>query len=164
MAAVGRSSGVIELASLGPVTSVCDLSMYVFCTLAIVASALVRDDTDEAASETTVGLTVASGLGILWGIILATPVTATPLLKVFLPSAVDPGVLPAALRYTRVRAFGFVGALWTVVLQSSLLVRRNVQVPLLAVTIASALNGLGDWVLCSHSMRITCHWCGHCHR
>jgi len=151
VSAVGRTSGVIQLASLGPATSICDLSMYVFATLSIVttrltAVALVKNDEEEAACKVNDGMTVAVVLGILWGALLLSP-AATPLLTIFLPSVVDPNVLPAALAYTRIRALGFVGALSTVVLQSSSLVRRNVKLPLVAVTLASALNALGDWLL-----------------
>ena len=188
VAAVGRSSGVVQLASLGPATSVCDLSMCefptssrapllpplpplpqthtpsyqltdppytdVFATLSIVttrlaAAALVEGDRSEASRRVADGLAVAAGLGLLWGAVLYSAPSARVLLSIFLPSsssgggvgaaaAVDStGVLPAALAYTRVRALGFVPALATVVLQSSALVRRDVLLPLAAVTLGS---------------------------
>ena len=151
VAAVGRSAGVLQLASLGPATAVCDLSMYVFATLSIVttrlaAAALVKDDACEAATKVSDGVLVAAAVGAVWGGVLLSPV-APALLNIFLPATVDARVLPMALAYTRIRALGFVAALATIVLQSSALVRRNLRLPLAAVAIGSLLNAAGDWWL-----------------
>ena len=151
VAAVGRTAGVVELASLGPATSVCDLSMYVFNTLSVVttrlaAAALVDGDEAAAAARVRDGLCVAVAVGGLWACVLLSPL-ARAMLAVFLPTGGDPAVLACALSYARIRAPGFVAALGCVVLQSSALVRRDVALPLFAVWVGAAANALGDYAL-----------------
>ena len=150
VAVVGRHVGVLGLASLGPATSVCDLSMYVFNALSVsttrlAAAALADGDETGAARNVGDGAAVAVLLGITYGAAVA--FAPALFLGPFLPQAVDARALPLAVSYTRVRALGFPAALLTVVLQSAALARRIVRTPLKAVWLGALVNGIGDYVL-----------------
>ena len=150
VAVVGRHVGVLGLASLGPATSVCDLSMYVFNALSVsttrlAAAALADGDETGAARNVGDGAAVAVLLGITYGAAVA--LVPALFLGPFLPQAVDARALPLAVSYTRVRALGFPAALLTVVLQSAALARRDVRTPLKAVWLGALVNGVGDYVL-----------------
>lgn len=59
---------------------------------------------------------------------------------------VDAQVVPAALVYSRVRILGAPASIASMVLQAACLGARDSVTPLRVVLIASAVNGLCDWV------------------
>lgn len=154
-AAVGKVSSVLELASLGPATAVCDTGGYVFSFLSVVTTGLIANavarGNQEASDRHLNDALIASlicGAGMAAAILSPTGV---PLMQAFLGgasmSAASASLLPGAMAYSKIRALGFIPMLVAAQLQSSFLARRNVRLPLLAVAISSVVNLFGDYLL-----------------
>uniref|UniRef100_A0A7S2BGX8 Multidrug and toxic compound extrusion protein n=1 Tax=Octactis speculum TaxID=3111310 RepID=A0A7S2BGX8_9STRA len=149
-AAVGNFAGVYHLAALGPATALCDQGTYLLSFLTIVttsqlASAFARNDKKDASRNVEDALLASFICGVAWSALLLSPL-GVPVVKSFIPKAAQ-DILPLSLSYARIRAFGFVPALASLVLQASSLARRAISIPLIAVGISSLGNLLGDGLL-----------------
>ncbi|KAL5788606.1 hypothetical protein ACOSP7_005555 [Xanthoceras sorbifolium] len=149
-AVIGQGSS-IELAALGPATVVCDYLTYVFMFLSIatsnmVATSLAKQDKNEAQHQISVLLFVGLTCGLL--MFLFTRFFGSWALTAFTgPKNVH--IVPAANTYVQIRGLAWPAVLVGLVAQSASLGMRDSWGPLKALAVASAINGVGDVVLCS---------------
>eukprot|EP00752_Nemacystus_decipiens_P003860 g3552.t1 len=148
-AVVGAQSS-IELAALGPATSLCDNLAYICGFLAqvttnLAASALASGDSLKADRATRTGMFVAVGSGV--GVSYALLKHGRMLLQLFLGGnpAVS-SVLPHACAYAYIRALGFVAVTVSMVLQSYYLARKDIATPIKSVAGASVANLVLDCI------------------
>eukprot|EP00904_Undaria_pinnatifida_P002950 jgi/Undpi1/12656/HiC_scaffold_6.g02324.m1 len=149
-AVVGAQSS-IELAALGPGTSLCDNLAYMCGFLAQVttnlgASALASGDTLKADRATRTGMFVAVGAGL--GVSYTLLRHGQTLLQLFLSGngSVASSVLPHSCAYVYIRALGFVAVTLSIVLQASYLARKDVATPIKSVAGASVVNLVLDCI------------------
>ncbi|XP_057788474.1 protein DETOXIFICATION 46, chloroplastic [Salvia miltiorrhiza] len=148
-AVIGQCSS-IELAALGPGTVFCDYTSYVFMFLSIatsnlVATSLARKDKNEVQHQISNLLCVGLACGFLmlfftrcfgsWGLTAFT-------------GANNPEIIAAANTYVQIRGLAWPAVLIGWVAQSASLGMKDSWGPLKALVAASAINGIGDIVLC----------------
>ncbi|XP_056160898.1 protein DETOXIFICATION 46, chloroplastic-like isoform X3 [Syzygium oleosum] len=149
-AVIGQGSS-IELAALGPGTVLCDYMSYVFMFLSIatsntVATALARQDKDGVQHQISILLFVGLTCGFL--MLFFTKFFGLWALTAFAgPKNVH--IVPAANTYVQIRGLAWPAVLIGWVAQSASLGMKDSWGPLKALAIASAINGIGDIVLCS---------------
>ncbi|KAL8543072.1 hypothetical protein ACS0TY_003812 [Phlomoides rotata] len=148
-AVVGQGSS-IELAALGPGTVLCDYTSYLFMFLSIatsnlVATSLARQDKNEVQHQISNLLFVGLACGVL--MLLFTKFCGRWALTAF-AGAKNADIITAANTYVQIR--GLVWPVWLVgwVAQSASLGMKDSLGPLKALAAASAINGVGDIVLC----------------
>ncbi|KAL3621289.1 Protein DETOXIFICATION 46, chloroplastic [Castilleja foliolosa] len=148
-AVVGQGSS-IELAALGPGTVLCDYTSYIFMFLSIatsnmVATSLARQDKNEVQHQISILLFIGLACGIL--MLLFTKFCGRWALTVF-TGAKNADIITAANKYVQIR--GLVWPAWLVgwVAQSASLGMKDSWGPVKALAVASAINGVGDIVLC----------------
>ncbi|CAM9150744.1 unnamed protein product [Ectocarpus sp. 12 AP-2014] len=145
---VGTRSAT-ELASLGPATVLCESLIYCSTFLAIAVTnlqATALADGKRAEAQKVV-VAQALGLALSIGLMVAVGVQAFgPRVLAQLAGEKSKEVVPAALVYSRVRILGAPASIAAMVLQAACLGARDSVTPLGVVLIASAMNGLGDWV------------------
>eukprot|EP00903_Cladosiphon_okamuranus_P013394 g12482.t1 len=148
-AVVGAQSSV-ELAALGPATSLCDNLAYICGFLAqvttnLAASALASGDSLMADRATRTGIFAGVGAGL--GVSYALLKHGRMLLQLFLGGnpAVS-SVLPHACAYVYIRALGFVAVTVSMVLQSYYLASKDIATPIKSVAGASVANLVLDYI------------------
>ncbi|KAL0356662.1 UNVERIFIED_CONTAM: protein DETOXIFICATION 46, chloroplastic [Sesamum calycinum] len=148
-AVVGQSSSV-ELAALGPGTVFSDCASYLFMFLSIatsnlVATSLARQDKSEVQHQISILLFVGLVCGIM--MLLFTKFYGRWALTAF-AGANNADIITAANTYVQIR--GLVWPVWLVgsVAQSASLGMKDSWGPIKALAVASAINGVGDIVLC----------------
>ncbi|CAM9851925.1 unnamed protein product [Ectocarpus sp. 6 AP-2014] len=144
---VGTRSAT-ELASLGPATVLCESLIYCSTFLAIAVTNLQATAlADGKRAEAQKVVAQALGLALSIGLMVAVGVQAFgPRVLAQLAGEKSKEVVPAALVYSRVRILGAPASIAAMVLQAACLGARDSVTPLGVVLIASAVNGLGDWV------------------
>ncbi|XP_060168482.1 protein DETOXIFICATION 46, chloroplastic-like isoform X1 [Lycium barbarum] len=148
-AVIGQGSS-IELAALGPGTVFCDNTSYAFMFLSIatsnlVATALARQDKDEVQHQISILLFIGLACGVVmfsftrmfgaWGITAFT-------------GAKNTEIINAANTYVQIRGLAWPAMLVGWVAQSASLGMKDSWGPLKALAVATAINGIGDIVLC----------------
>ncbi|KAK1369491.1 Protein DETOXIFICATION [Heracleum sosnowskyi] len=147
---VAQSSSV-QLAALGPATVLCDDLGYVFMFLSIatsnlVATALAGKGKDEVQHQISVLLFVGLTCGVL--MLLFTRFFGAWALTAFTgPKNVD--IIYSANKYVQIRGLAWPAVLIGWVAQSASLGLKDSWGPLKALIVASAINGIGDVVLCT---------------
>ncbi|PIN04888.1 putative membrane protein, predicted efflux pump [Handroanthus impetiginosus] len=148
-AVVGQGSS-IELAALGPGTVLCDYTSYLFMFLSIatsnlVATSLAKQDKNEVQHQISILLFVGLACGTL--MFFFTKFLGRWALTAF-TGAKNADIISAANKYVQIR--GFVWPVWLVgwVAQSASLGMKDSWGPVKALAVASAINGVGDVVLC----------------
>ncbi|KAI4367691.1 hypothetical protein MLD38_023399 [Melastoma candidum] len=149
-AVIGQGSS-LELAALGPGTVLCDYMTYVFMFLSIatsnlVATALARQDKEEVQHQISVLLFVGLACGLL--MLAFTKFFGLWALAAFTGPR-NAHLLPAANTYVQIRGLAWPAVLVGWVAQSASLGMKDSWGPLKALAVASAVNGIGDIVLCS---------------
>ncbi|CAM9785339.1 unnamed protein product [Pylaiella littoralis] len=148
-AVVGAKSSV-ELAALGPGTSLCDNLAYMCGFLAQVttnlgASALASGDSLKADRATRTGMFVGMGAGV--GVSYVLLMHGRALLQLFLGgNAAVASVLPYSSSYVYIRALGFVAVTLSMVLQSAYLARKDIATPIKSVAGSAVVNLLLDCI------------------
>ncbi|PRQ23961.1 putative multi antimicrobial extrusion protein [Rosa chinensis] len=147
---VGQGSS-IELAALGPGTVMCDNMSYVFMFLSIatsniVATSLAKGDKNEVQHHISTLLFVALTCGFL--MLLFTRFFGCWALTAFTGSK-NIHIIPAANTYVQIRSLAWPAVLVGWVTQSASLGMKDSWGPLKALAVASAINGVGDILLCS---------------
>ena len=154
-------SSVVQLAALGPATTVCDSSIYLTLFIAMattnkLAKAFAKDDLDEQITTLShvMGISLAAGTllllfinlqgGRLIGAILGSAGATVQVGK----KVVDltPEVLHASLGYARIRSIVSPLAVMGLTSQSALLCAQDTKTPALAVLVASVVNIVGDYI------------------
>ncbi|XP_050231282.1 protein DETOXIFICATION 46, chloroplastic-like [Mercurialis annua] len=148
-AVIGQGSS-LELAALGPGTVLSDSMSYVFMFLSIstsnmVATSLAKQDTNEVQHNLSVLLFIALTCGFL--MILFTKFCGASVLTAFTGSS-NLHLVPVANTYVQIRGLAWPAILIGWVAQSASLGMKDSWGPLKALTVASAVNGIGDIVLC----------------
>ncbi|KAF8410514.1 hypothetical protein HHK36_003044 [Tetracentron sinense] len=148
-AVIGLGSSV-ELAALGPATVVCDYLSYVFMFLSIstsnmVATSLAREDKNEVQHQISVLLFVGFTCGI--GMFFFTKFLGPWILAAF-TGPKNLHLVPPASTYVQIRGLAWPALLVGMVAQSASLGMKDSFGPLKALVVASAVNGVGDIVLC----------------
>ncbi|KAI3446168.1 hypothetical protein Pfo_002833 [Paulownia fortunei] len=148
-AVVGQGSS-LELAALGPGTVLCDYMSYLFMFLSIatsnlVATSLARQDKNEVQHQISILLFVGLACGFL--MLFFTKCYGRWALTAF-AGAKNADIITAANTYVQIR--GLVWPAWLVgwVAQSASLGMKDSWGPVKALAVASAINGIGDIVLC----------------
>ncbi|KAK9113027.1 hypothetical protein Scep_020546 [Stephania cephalantha] len=148
-AVIGQGSS-IELAALGPATVVCDYGSYVFMFLSIatsnmVATSLASEDKNDVQHKISILLFVGLACGV--GMLILTKFFGTHLLTAF-TGPKNLHMVPAANTYVQIRGLAWPALLLGWVAQSASLGMKDSWGPLKALAVASAINGIGDVVLC----------------
>nr|AYM55855.1 enhanced disease susceptibility 5 [Camptotheca acuminata] len=147
---IGQGSS-IELAALGPGTVLCDNTSYVFMFLSIatsnmVATSLAKKDKDEVQHQISILLFVGLTCGVL--MLFFTNFLGAWALTAFTGSK-NAHIIPAANTYVQIRGLAWPAVLVGWVAQSASLGMKDSWGPLKALAVASAVNGIGDVVLCT---------------
>ncbi|XP_021652438.2 protein DETOXIFICATION 46, chloroplastic [Hevea brasiliensis] len=148
-AVIGQGSS-LELAALGPGTVLCDNMSYVFMFLSIstsnmVATSLAKQDENEVQHQLSVLLFIGLTCGFL--MVLFTKFFAASVLAAFTGSN-NLHIVPAADKYVQIRGLAWPAILIGWVAQSASLGMKDSWGPLKALIVASAINGIGDILLC----------------
>ncbi|KAL9244977.1 hypothetical protein vseg_018689 [Gypsophila vaccaria] len=149
-AVIGQASS-LELAALGPGTVLCDYVGYVFMFLSIatsnmVATSLAQQDEKKVQHQISMLLFLGVASGIV--MLLLTKFFGEWALTAFVGEK-NIHLVPAANLYSQIRALAWPAILVGSIAQSASLGMKDSLGPLKALLIASALNGIGDVVLCS---------------
>ncbi|XP_074334231.1 protein DETOXIFICATION 46, chloroplastic-like isoform X2 [Apium graveolens] len=147
---IGQSSS-IQLAALGPGTVLCDDLGYVFMFLSIatsnlVATALAGKGKDEVQHQISILLFVGLICGVL--MLLFTRFFGAWALTAF-TGAHNVDIIYSANKYVQIRGLAWPAVLIGWVAQSASLGLKDSWGPLKALIVASAINGIGDVVLCT---------------
>jgi Na+-driven multidrug efflux pump len=166
---VGAYSSV-ELAALSPGTVLCDLSLFLFtfltaATTGLVANAMAKahtqtqhananndgegDSEGESKAEARKVVHVCLWTALACGILLTALLefATVPLLK--LVGLKDMAILHAATTYVRIRGFALPLQLAAMVCNAVSIGVRDTASPLKITLLSSALNLVGDFVMCS---------------
>ncbi|KAJ6409818.1 hypothetical protein OIU84_009327 [Salix udensis] len=148
-AVIGQGSS-IELAALGPGTVLCDGMSYIFMFLSIatsnmVATSLAKQDKNEVQHQLSMLLFIGLACGSL--MFLFTKFFGPSALTAFAGSN-NLDIIPAANTYVQIRGLAWPAILIGWVAQSASLGMKDSWGPLKALAVASAVNGIGDIVLC----------------
>jgi Na+-driven multidrug efflux pump len=141
------ASAVVQLASLGPATTLIDSLLYSTLFLAIsttnqLAPALAVQDYRQLQTVTSHVLAVAVVLGLL---VTATVLSwGTPLLQSMAGSSASTELVTCAVQYSKIRAVVAVSSVVGMVAQSLLLTVRDMRTPAMAVVVSSVINIVGD--------------------
>lgn len=146
---IGLSS-TRDLAALGPATSLCDSSSYLFSFLAVAATSLVARSVaagspEQAQAALSATLSTAAWSGAALGAALI--VIAPSAMALYTGDAAGLLAAPAAV-YVRIRALGMPFAVAQGVAQAGFLASKKTRMPLLTVALAAAANLVGDLLLC----------------
>eukprot|EP00218_Dolichomastix_sp_CCMP3274_P007410 CAMPEP_0170144222 /NCGR_PEP_ID=MMETSP0033_2-20121228/13364_1 /TAXON_ID=195969 /ORGANISM="Dolichomastix tenuilepis, Strain CCMP3274" /LENGTH=499 /DNA_ID=CAMNT_0010380709 /DNA_START=16 /DNA_END=1515 /DNA_ORIENTATION=+ len=149
---VGNFSSVLELAALGPATTVSDLTTLAFGWIGVVLlSALSRtnalppsDEREERYRDTVgAGLMLALGAGLF--VLAWHAACATGLLKVL---GASPEMMPSAVQYVVIRAVGIPLAFLTTSLVTLCTAMKDSLTPLMVTGVVVVANVVLDYVLC----------------
>ena len=153
-AAVGRSAkfgdSALEIAALGPATSLCDATGFVFAFLNVAATNLLAsaENDDEKRYVASRGATLALGLGIAAAVVLV--VFADLALKIFIGNSSRSNealaVHALSLSYARVRALGLPFLLVSNALTAACLGAKDSVSPLKATMASAVANIVGDYL------------------
>ncbi|KAJ4962972.1 hypothetical protein NE237_022911 [Protea cynaroides] len=148
-AVIGQGSSV-ELAALGPGTVVCDNLSYTFMFLSIatsnmIATSLAREDKNEVQHQISILLFVGLACGV--GMLFFTKLLGARILTAF-TGPKNMHIVPAANTYVQIRGLAWPALLVGWVAQSASLGMKDSWGPLKALAVASAVNGIGDIILC----------------
>uniref|UniRef100_A0A1J3JTV4 Protein DETOXIFICATION n=1 Tax=Noccaea caerulescens TaxID=107243 RepID=A0A1J3JTV4_NOCCA len=149
-AVIGQGSS-LELAALGPATVVCDYLCYTFMFLSVatsnlVATSLARRDKDEVQHQISILLFIGLACGVM--MMVFTRLFGSWALTAF-TGAKNAQIVPAANTYVQIRGLAWPAVLIGWVAQSASLGMKDSWGPLKALAVASAINGVGDVVLCT---------------
>ncbi|CAN6900949.1 hypothetical protein Bca4012_096324 [Brassica carinata] len=149
-AVIGQGSS-LELAALGPATVVCDYLCYTFMFLSVatsnlVATSLARQDKDEVQHQISILLFIGLACGLM--MMVFTRLFGSWALTAF-TGAKNAEIVPAANTYVQIRGLAWPAVLIGWVAQSASLGMKDSWGPLKALAVASAINGVGDIVLCT---------------
>lgn len=145
------ATGVVQLASLGPATTLMDTLLYMTYFLALsttnlLTQGLAQKDWRGLQRWTSYLLTVALLVGGGVTALMMSP-AGPALLKALAGSAATPELMAYAIQYTRIRAAVAPFAVLGMVAQSFCLANLKSTAPLLAVAAASCVNIAGDLAL-----------------
>ncbi|KAF3681765.1 MATE efflux family protein 4, chloroplastic [Capsicum annuum] len=148
-AVIGQGSS-IELAALGPGTVFCDNTSYLFMFLSIatsnlVATALAKGDKDDVQHQISILLFIGLACGIV--MFIFTRLFGTWGITAF-TGANNMEIINAANTYVQIRGLAWPAMLVGWVAQSASLGMKDSWGPLKALAVATAINGVGDIVLC----------------
>jgi len=160
-------SSVIQLAALGPATTLCDSSIYLMLCISMattnkLANAFAKRDIREQIQTLShvLGLSLAAGIFLLLFVnlrgmsLLASilgPAGATVSIETAtkgIMKSIDltPEVLHASFGYVRIRSIASPLAIMGLTSQAALLAAQDTRTPVLAVMVASAVNIIGDYI------------------
>ncbi|KAG9155309.1 hypothetical protein Leryth_021722 [Lithospermum erythrorhizon] len=150
-AVVGQTSS-LQLAALGPGTVLCDHTAYVFMFLSIatsnlVAIALAKQDKDAVQHQISILVFIGFVSGVL---MLVLTIFFGPWALSAFTGANNKEIIAAANTYVQIRAFSWPVSLVGWVAESASLGMKDSWGPLQAVLAASAINIVGDVVLCKY--------------
>lgn len=152
---VGKVSSVIELASLGPATSLCDTGGNIFAFISVVttcrvAKAFAKKDDRKMNYLLNDSFFISFVCGSIVSITMFNSFGVS-ILRLFLgnPSISSETALlvPGAMKYIKIRMIGYIPALMTSQLQSYTLAKRNVKFPLKTVGFTALINIIADYIL-----------------
>ncbi|CAB9523019.1 Protein DETOXIFICATION [Seminavis robusta] len=146
------STTSVELAALGPATTLFDcltwfLSFLNVATTNLYSSALAKGSTEEAEGVVRTGSRVGLTIGL--GIMTILITFCKPILAGYMgpKAAATPGILAGASTYLTIRALSMPSFLLLGVLQSALLGAKDSVTPLKAIGYSTIVNIVGDWFL-----------------
>jgi len=146
---VGRYCGPLELAALGPGCTLIDSCAYIFFFIATATTnrvAAAKADGNESESERVVS--EALFIALCGGLFLTTVSLrwGEPLLR-WIAGAASADVVPSALRYSDIRAWGQPFVIMASVARAAGLAAKDTQGPLLSVLLGFVLNAVGTVAL-----------------
>jgi Na+-driven multidrug efflux pump len=148
-AVVGRFCGPTDLAALSPGCTMIDASAYLFMFIAtaatnLVASAHAKGDIEGSERIVSEALFMACVSGIFLASIVF--VAGQPLLLA-IAGHESRQVVPSALKYATIRAFGQPAVVMASVARAAALARKDTKGPLVSVALAFLLNAVGTIAL-----------------
>jgi Na+-driven multidrug efflux pump len=155
----GPANAVLQLAAMGPATTLVDAMSFTtyflaLATTSLLARALATKDYRTLLKTTSHVLGVATVLGCMVTIILfaAGPSLLTRMVGTSAASS-SPQLVQYAVRYAQIRGLAAVCSVWQMVAQSFCLTVGDTRTPALAVITASVLNIVGDLLLRKQGMQ-----------
>ena len=150
---IGRSSSV-ELAALGPASSISDSAPLPLLFLSIAATNLIAKSfaqKDHAASARV--SRTAIGMGSMCGLVLATLLYtwANPISVLYCggeAAAAAQLLAPACAKYVAIRALALPFVVVTTIAQAICIGTKDTRTPMISVALAGVCNLLGDFILC----------------
>jgi len=151
---VGKVSSIVELASLGPATSLCDtggniLSFISVITTCQIAKAFVENDSSKMNRILNDAFVVSFMCGFIFSALMFNSCGGR-LLNLFLGnpdmSSETSLLIPGAMKYIKIRMVGYIPSLMSSQLQSYALAKRNIIFPLKTVGLATVINVIADYI------------------
>ncbi|CAB9526033.1 Protein DETOXIFICATION [Seminavis robusta] len=148
---IGRLSSSLELASLGPASTISDSAPLPLLFLSIAATNLIaksfaQNDTEALARVTRTALTMGTVGGIVTTILLYQ--NALPLSLLYCGGSNSAGGLAAyCTQYVAIRALALPFVVVTTIAQAICIGTKDTKTPMLSVALAGGLNLLGDLIL-----------------
>lgn len=144
-ATVSRASGLLELASLGPATAICDTTITLLSFLAVATTNLLASARGEESAARATSITLVISLAIGTALMLPLLLWAPQMCSTFAQGS--PDLVPFAIKYTRIRTLALPFALLTMVGQAACIGRKDSLTPMVAVMLGALANVVGDWVM-----------------
>jgi putative MATE family efflux protein len=151
---VGKVSSIVELASLGPATSLCDtggniLSFISVVTTCQVSRAFVGKDFTKMNKILNDAFVVSFVCGAIVSSLMFNS-CGIYILNLFLgnphASSETSLLIPGAMKYIKIRMVGYIPSLMSSQLQSYALAKRNILFPLKTVGLATLINITADYI------------------
>lgn len=151
---IGRSkslNSVAELAALGPGISWCDSTAYLFQFMGMATTILMNKgfvSNDPTELDRSVSHAIITSL--VFGAILSVLQFSLSTQAVSALAGSSYEIIPLAVKYARIRSFGGIFAVPTIVAQSAFLATKDASTPLIAVLFGASFNIIGDIILVSY--------------
>lgn len=151
---IGKVSSVIDLASLGPATSLCNTGGNILSFISVVTTCrAAKAFSDKDYLKMKYILNDAFIVSFLCGSVISLLMFSSVgnfILNVFLgnPDTLSEATMlvPGAMKYIKIRVFGYIPSLMSSQIQSYALAKRNIIFPLKTVFLATVINIITDYI------------------
>jgi Na+-driven multidrug efflux pump len=146
---IGRSSSV-ELAALGPASSISDSAPLPLLFLSIASTNLIAKAFSQKDKATLVRVSrTALGMGAIGGVILAILLYtfANPLSVLYCGTSSAAVLAPPCTKYVAIRALALPFVVLSTIAQAISIGTKDTRTPMASVAMAGALNLFGDFIL-----------------
>mmetsp|Transcript_3754 Transcript_3754/g.9574 ORF Transcript_3754/g.9574 Transcript_3754/m.9574 type:complete len:579 (+) Transcript_3754:210-1946(+) len=147
---VGRASS-LELAALGPASSISDSAPLPLLFLSIASTNLIAKYYAEGDRDSSARVSrTAIGAGGICGVVLAALLycTAGPISALYCGgSSAAASLAPACAKYVSIRALALPAVVVTTIAQAVCIGTKDTKTPMISVALAGMLNLLGDFIL-----------------
>jgi len=146
---IGRASSV-ELAALGPASSISDSAPLPLLFLSIASTNLIAKSYAENDQKSLARVSrTAIGMGSICGVVLAAMLygMAGPISALYCSGPSAALLAPACTKYVSIRALALPAVVITTISQAVCIGTKDTKTPMISVALAGMLNLLGDFLL-----------------